>query len=61
MRMVLPASGSSTTLDSLEEMADQIVEVSIIPPVATVYEPSTSAELDSLRSEVRQLQESINK
>lgn len=56
VRMVLAPSGGSITLDNLAEMADRIMEVST-PSVATVHVPSAPSEIDSLRTEVRQLKE----
>lgn len=62
VRIVLAPSGTDITLDNLAEMADRIMEVST-PTVAvmcTYPEPSTSADIASLRTEVHQLQELVN-
>lgn len=59
VRMVLAPSGSGVNLDNLAEMADRIMEVST-PTMAAVQVPSTSAEIDSLRAELRELREMMN-
>ena len=58
VRMVLTPSGTSISLDNLAEMADRIMEVST-PTMATVHVPPAPTELDSLRTEVRQLREML--
>ena len=64
VRMVLAPTGSTVPLDTLAEMADRIVEVAN-PPVAALQTPSapsppSNPEVDSLRSEVRQLKELVH-
>ena len=58
VRMVLAPSGTGISLDNLADMADRIMDVST-PTVATVHAPPAPAEVDSLRAEVRQLQELV--
>ena len=59
VRMVLAPSGNDITLDNLAEMADRILEVST-PTVTAVHSVPTSTEIDSLRTEVRQLQDLVH-
>ena len=54
VRMVLAPSADSITLDNLAEMADRVMEVSS-PTIGAVHTPTSSADIESLRSEVRQL------
>ena len=58
-RMVLASSNPTSTLDELAETADRVMEVSVpaISAVANTPRASTAAEIESLRSEVRKLQE----
>ena len=56
VRMVLASADPSISLDALAETADRVMEVSG-PSVAAVRTPHATSELDSLRSEVRQLQD----
>ena len=56
VRMVLASADPSISLDALAETADHIMEVSG-PSVTAVRTPHATSELDSLRSEVRQLQD----
>jgi hypothetical protein len=59
VRMVLAPSGVTVGLNDLAEMADRVLEVSV-PAVSAVRSPIPHPpimELESLRSEVRQLQE----
>lgn len=61
VRMVLASSGTGIPLDNLAEMADRIMEVST-PAIAAVHAPPMSPasnDLNSLRAEVRQLQELV--
>ena len=64
--MVLAPSGTDVSLDNLAEMADRIMDV----PTTTVagvhapqffppHTPPASTEIDSLRAEVRQLQDMV--
>ena len=59
--LVLGPSGSSVSIDNLAEMADRIIKVSATS-VATVYPapiPPASADIESLHSQVRQLQDQL--
>ena len=61
VRMVLASSGADISLNSLANIADRIVEVSA-PSIAAVQGPTTpalSTEMDSLRADMRRLQESV--
>lgn len=58
VRMVLASSDPSITLDGLAETADRVMEVSG-PSIAAVRTTPSTAELESLRSEVRQLQDLV--
>ncbi len=59
VRMVLASSNPTTTIDELAETADRVMEVSVpvISAVGSNPRASATAEIESLRSEVRKLQE----
>jgi len=60
VRMTLVPSGSELTLEKLADMADRILELAT-PTIGAVHmpPPPTSSEVETLRTEIRQLQELV--
>ncbi len=62
VRMVLASSGTDVSLNSLADIADRIMEVST-PSIAAFHKPpgpTPNAEMDSLREDMKRLQEMVS-